>query len=400
MTEAVRCYDCGESYAFGDRTRCACGEPLWFDVDPTGFGWDRVRDAGGVWRYAELLPVEPADGRGLGVASGRTPLVRTPALDEYAGCRLSVKDEGENPTGSFKDRGSAVGVAAAAARGRPVVGTVSHGNMAMSMSAHAASQGLECVVLVPERIPEGRLEFIAQYDPTLLRIAGDYGQLYYDTLELAAEVGITFVNSDTPLRVAGQKTVAFELCEQFEPGVPDAIVAPVSSGGHASAIWKGLRELRDAGAIDELPRLYFVQSANCDPIATAYRTGADDVSSVSPGETVAFSIANGAPPSGNRALAAARATGGAVLSVPDDELLEATRRLAADAGLCVEPSSATTLAGVRRLAADGHVSPEESVVAVATGTGFKEGTAGTEVSSRLVDLEALPEALASVGGAE
>nr|WP_240334702.1 pyridoxal-phosphate dependent enzyme [Halorussus sp. MSC15.2] len=299
----------------------------------------------GVWRYADLLPVGPLAGANAGVAAaaGATPLVRVPDLD--AGCRLHLKDESENPTGSFKDRGSAVGAAWASAAGRDWVGTVSHGNMAISVAANAAGSGPDgpnALVLVPDDISGERLAAIARYDPAVLRVAGDYGRLYYDALD--ADAPVEFVNSDTPLRVAGQKTTALELCEAFASAggasgptgasspAPDAIVLPVSSGGHASATWKALRELRAAGLLAEsdLPRLYLVQAAACDPIAAAYRRGADEVTAASDTEdTVAYSIANADPPSGTRALAAARETGGAVLSVPDDAILDAKADLAA-----------------------------------------------------------------------
>jgi len=271
--------------------------------------------------------------------------------------------------------------------------------MAMSMAATAASVGMDCLVLVPDDIPPERLAHITQYGPTLLRVEGDYGRLYDTSLALP---GVRFVNSDAPLRVAGQKTTALEICEAFAesdttPNAPDAIVAPVSSGGHASAIWKAVRELRDASLLDSesIPRLYFVQAAACDPIAAAYRDGADDVSPVAGGETVAYSIANASPPSGNRVLAAVRDTGGAVLSVPDDAIVDAKRQFARRAGLCVEPASATTLAGIRLLSKAGEIDPEESVVAVATGTGFRERSSSVETPDA-VPIADLPGRVASL----
>jgi threonine synthase len=305
-----------------------------------------------------------------------------------------VKHEAANATGSFKDRGSAVGVAWALEQGVDTVGTVSHGNMAMSVAAHAAGVSLDCVVLVPADIPAERLGNIAQYDPTLLRVDGDYGRLYDRSLELGEELGIEFVNSDAPLRVEGQKTTAVEICEAFAPAVPDAVVMPVSSGGHASGAWKAMRELHRAGAIDRLPRLYFVQAAACAPIAEAFEAEADEVTPVAAGETIAYSIANADPPSGNRVLAAARETGGAVLAVEDDEIRSAQRALAARAGLSVETASATTLAGATRLAARGALTPEEDVVLVATGSGFKERGSGETPDVATVELADLDAVLA------
>ncbi|WP_440008479.1 threonine synthase [Halomicrococcus sp. SG-WS-1] len=414
----LTCYRCGRTAGSG--ARCDCGEPLWLATDPADFSWPDGDADGpgtrGVWRYADLLPVDPLDG--VGTAAGATPLVRVPRLDESAGCRLWLKDESENPTGSFKDRGSAVGVAAAASAGDDRVGTVSHGNMATSMAANAASAGLPCLVLVPEDIPPERLGYLAAYDPDVVRVAGDYGRLYYESLDLS---GVRFVNSDTPYRVAGQKTTALEICEQFrrtgpdapdadggssrssparsealgEGTAPDAVVLPVSSGGHASATWKALRELEAAGLLEDVPRLYLVQAAACDPIAEAYRDGADEVGTAEAGETVAYSIANPDPPSGTRALTAVRETGGAVVSVPDEEILDAKRALARRAGFCVEPASATALAGVRRLSTDGAVARDDHVVAIATGTGFREPPdAGVDPPS--VALDDLDESVSAL----
>jgi len=404
----LACYRCGATASFPERKRCDCGEPLWFDTGEAaaGFEWPDGGAPGrsdGPWSYADLLPVGRRDGVGAG--SGDTPLVRAAGLDGDAGCRLWLKDESENPTGSFKDRGSAVGVAWAAANDRPWVGTVSHGNMAISVSAHAAGTDADCAVLVPDDISAERLAAIAQYGPEVLRVSGDYGELYYETL--AADAPVEFVNSDTPLRVAGQKTTALEICEAFAAGAgdpdraaPDAIVLPTSSGGHASASWKALRELETAGLLeaDALPRLYLVQAAACDPIAEAYREGRDDVTAVEPGETVAYSIANADPPSGTRALAAARETGGAVVSVPDDEILDARSTLATDAGFCAEVASATTLAGVRRLSDAGEIAADDAVVAVLTGTGFRELDTGSGREPETVGLADIPERLGELAG--
>lgn len=392
MNRQVRCYDCGSTIDFEARKRCVCGEPLWFEVDASGFEWpaDGRTD---VWRYADVLPVsEPV---GISGGAGATPLLRMTRLDGYAGCTLHLKAEGQNPTGSFKDRGSAVGVSYAVDAGKEWVGTVSHGNMALSVSAHAASVGLECAVFVPEYVPEERLEMIARHDPHLLQVVGDYGQLYEDTLSL--DLDVEFLNSDTPLRVAGQKTVAYEICETFAPSVPDAIALPVSSGGQASGVWKALLELETAGLIDHVPRLYLVQASACDPIATAFRNDASTVTAVEGQETIAVSIANGDPPSGTRAMRAARETGGSVVSVSDDEIRAAMTRLSTTAGLSVEPSSAAAVAGIRTLSQAGEIDADEDVVAILTGSGYKERV-DAEPASRRIELTAIERELARLVG--
>ncbi|MFC4249709.1 pyridoxal-phosphate dependent enzyme [Natribaculum luteum] len=391
------CYDCG-TRTTAPVARCECGEPLWLETDPGSFDWDDVVDAPGMWRYGPLLPVEPPGG--LADAAGGTPLVHEPAVDEFAGARVHVKVEGENPTGSFKDRGSAFGLAAleaGAAGDVSAVGTVSHGNMAMSTAAFAAAADVPCVVMTPTDVPPARLDVIAQYDPTLLKVDGDYGRLYERTLERGLESGVCFLNSDVPLRVEGQKTTALEICEAFAPDVPDAIVMPVSSGGHASGVWKALRELQAAGTIDDLPRLYLVQAAACAPIAEADAAGADAVTPVEGGETVAYSIANADPPSGTRALRAARDTDGAVIAVDDDAIRTAQRVLATQAGLSVEAASATALAGVRKLVAEGVLESTDDVVAVATGTGLTEATAAGSTAATTIDIADLDDNLDAVG---
>jgi len=397
MTRRLTCYACGESVAAPASPRCDCGEPRWYETDASDFDWPTDLDAG-TWAAADLLPADPPDA-GLGTASGATPLVRTPALDDYVGAAVSVKDEGRNPTGSFKDRGTAVGIAVARDAGERAVGTVSHGNMAMSTAAGAAAAGVDCVVCVPADISTERLRNIARYGPRIVRVDGDYGQLYYDALAAGDECGIRFINSDSPERVAGQKTTALEALVQHRAragDVPDAVVMPVSSGGHASGAYKTLLELREAGllAAGELPRLYLVQAAACAPVATAHERGLDAVERVERGETVAYSIANPDPPSGTRALHGARDTGGGAVAVDDDAIVTAKRRLAGDAGLTVEASSATAVAGARRLVADGEIGSDEAVVCISTGSGFKESVAGPDdVDAETVSLDDLEAAL-------
>ncbi|AZQ15482.1 pyridoxal-phosphate dependent enzyme [Halorubrum sp. PV6] len=382
----LTCYDCGETYPFGDADRCSCGEPLWFDIDAAAVSWpdagaksgdattgatpDAVAGRRGLWRYESALPATTPVG--LGAAAGGTPLLRAPAIEPSDGPRIHLKLEGTNPTGSFKDRGTAVGLS----RLDGPVGTVSHGNMALSVAAHAAADDREAVILVAEDTPDSRLAMIAQHDPHLFRVRGEYGRLYYDTLE--HDLGVAFLNSDSPLRVAGQKTVAYEICEAFRPAVPDAIVLPVSSGGQASGVWKALRELHAAGLIDAVPRIYLAQAARCDPIAQAFERGATNVDAVRGEPTAAVSINNADPPSGNRALAAARDTDGAVVSVPEEALLAETDRLAADAGISVEPSCAVATAAVRDLTAAGELAPDEDVAVILTGSGYKYGTPGDD----------------------
>ena len=400
MTVSTVCSRCGAAYERRQHPRCTCGEPLWYDSDAAGFDWDDCTDDEGLWRYAPLLPA--SDPGGLAVVAGGTPLVRSRRLDDTAGCRVWVKDETEQPTGSYKDRGSAVALSLADADGTAPVGTVSYGNMAMSTAAHAASAGRDCVVLVPAETSSVRLELIAQYDPTVLRVEGDYGALYDDVLALDPETPVDFVLSDPPARTSGYKTVVFELFEQFASDVPDALALPASSGGFVSGVYQGLSDLEAAGLLDELPRLYAVQTAASDPITRAFERGSDDVMPLEPaavGDTIAHSIGNPAPPSGNVVLDAVRETDGAVLSVTDEEITSAQRAFARRGGFCVEPASATPLAGVTRLVDRGEIGSDDDVVLLPTGTGFKEAGTGPGVDRstfRVVDRADVPDRLHSL----
>jgi len=398
MATTSRCYRCGDRYEDPARVRCTCGEPVWFETDTAAFSWDGCRDYDGMWRYEPLLPIDRP--KGIARAAGGTPLVRSEGLDAVAGCQVYVKDEGEHPTGSYKDRGSAVAVPHAVAASGGAVGTVSYGNMAMSTAAHAAGLDRECVVLVPDEIPSVRLELIGQYDPTIVRVDGDYGALYDDALELSTELPISILVSDAPSRISGYKTALFEICEAFAPDVPDAIVLPTSSGGFASGIWRGIRDLEAAGSLDEPPRLYLVQTDTSDPLTRAFDAGVADPAPLTDdeiGETIAHSIGNPDPPSGGRALAAVRDTGGSVVSVSDDDIRAAQRQFAVDGGFCVEPASATSLAGATRLSERGAIGSDDDVVLVPTGTGFKElGTGDASIATERANRAALPERLASL----
>lgn len=381
MALSTVCYRCGSRYRDVTRARCNCGEPLWFE-DDTAFDWNGEPSSPGLWRYSEMLPVSRPEG--IARTAGGTHLTRSPRLDDVAGCRVFVKDEGANPTGSYKDRGSAVAVPHALEQGNEVVGTVSYGNMAMSTAAHAASLGRECIVLVPTDIPPGRLELIAQYGPTILQVEGDYGGLYDEALRLNDELPVSFLLSDTPGRISGYRTAIYEIYESLRPDSPDALVLPTSSGGLASGFWRGILDLEEAGKIEEPPRLYLVHTAASDPITQAFEEGRTDVTGLAADEaegTIAHSIGNPDPPSGTRALTAVRETGGAALSVTDEEIRTAQEQLARRCGHCVEPAAATPLAGAKRLAEREELAEDERVVLFLTGTGFKEMGGGDQATT-------------------
>ncbi len=302
------------------------------------------------------------------LSEGGTPLLELQKGAEYAGLdRVLLKDESRNPTGSFKDRGSSVSIQHAGLSGYQTVGTVSRGNMAISMAAFAARSGKKCLILVPEHIPPERVAAIATYKPMIIPVSGDYSTLFDVSLQIGKEYGIVFSNSISPMRIEGQKTVAYEICEDLLWHSPDAVVLPVSSGGNLSAVWKGFFELENMRAISKIPRIYGVQAAACAPIARAFDKGLKKVEPVIAGATLAFSIANANPPSGDRALHLVRNTNGGMVSVSDEEISEAKEVLAEEEGINLEAAGAASLAALRKLASISEVRSTEDAVIIGTG---------------------------------
>lgn len=394
MGDPCVCYDCSARYD-SIPIRCGCGEPLWFESpdDQRDLNWQDLSEGSRLQRYGDLLPVVPESGIASGV--GGTPLVRSETLGSELGADVYIKLESHNPTGAYKDRGSAIALTYYLKQDVERVGTVSYGNMAISTAAHAADNDLECLILVPDDIQSLRLELIDQFDPTIIQVEGYYGDLYYRTVELSDVSTVQFINSDDPARIAGYKTCLFEICQQLQPTEPDAIVLPNSSGGFASGIWKGIKDLQSVGLLESAPRLYLVETAAVDPTTEAFESGAKTVKQYPEAditENVAHSIGNPDPPSGNRALTAVRETGGRVLSVSNDEILSATESFAVDCGFCVEPAAAAPLAAARKLRSEGEFDDLKNLVLVPTGTGFKElGTGSASVNVKKTVLQNLEE---------
>lgn len=321
-------------------------------------------------RYRDFFPFRAVDGR-LSLGEGFTPLVRSAGIAAAIGLKdLFFKNETMNPTWSFKDRGTVAGVAHALHLGYKRIGTVSSGNMAASVAAYGARAGLKTLILVSATIPAEKIAPIAVHAPVLVRVEGDYGELYFRSLEIGEKNGIYFINSDVPLRVEGSKTIAFEICEQLRFRVPDWIVVPVSAGGNLRGIIKGFEEFRRVGLIGAMPRFAAVQAAGCAPVYRAFRDGSGRIERVEQPETLAHAIENPFPPSGNEVLRKIRATGGVVTAVSDGEMIDAQRELAGE-GILAQPEGAAPLAAVRSLAGEGRIRRGESAVCIVTGGGLK-----------------------------
>lgn len=394
------CTGCEATFDLAEpRQRCeGCGEPLEVYL---GDAPREIRgDAAGLERYLSFLPfsaldppsaepgplragpggarrggLSPSKGR-LYLGEGATPLLRAANLGGDLGLpNLFLKVEGQNPTGSFKDRGSRLGIQRALACGFRRAGTVSTGNMAASVAAYAARAGLPCIVLVAADIPPAKLGPIASYRPLLVAVRGDYGRLYLESLRIGRDLGIYFVNSDDPFRIEGQKLVAYEICEELAFAPPDHILLPVSSGGNLAAVLKGLGEMVRFGLLPRAPHVVGIQAAGCAPIAEAFAAGRQEIVPISQPHTVAKAISNPSPPSGNRVLRRLRGGGaGSMLAVSDEEILAAQRLLAAREGIFGQPDAAVPLAGVMKLLHQGAFRGDERIVCIITGHGLKDTT--------------------------
>ena len=289
---------------------------------------------------------------------GWTPLVRAPRLSERTGADVWLKVEGANPTGSFKDRGMTVAVSAAQADGAEAVVCASTGNTAASAAAYAARGGLRCAVIVPEgKIATGKLAQALMHGARVVALRGNFDQALALVRELAAKHPISLVNSVNEYRLEGQKTAAFEVCDQLGEA-PDVLCIPVGNAGNISAYWRGFREYESA------PRMFGFQAEGAAPLVNG--------APVENPETVASAIRIGNPARWEEAMNAFTASRGRVAAVSDEQILDAYRWLAANEGVFCEPASAASVAGLQVLARTGRLTRGSTVVCVLTGHGLKD----------------------------
>jgi threonine synthase len=348
-----------------------------------------------LWRYEALLPTAaPADSGG---GAGWTPLVRAPRLAELLGIgELYLKLDIANPTHSFKDRVVAVAAAKAAELGTETLACASTGNLGNAVAARAAASNLRAVVLCPADVEPEKLLATTVYGATVYAVRGSYDDCSRLAVELSGEVDWAFVNVNLRAYYAeGSKTLAFEIAEQLGWEMPDAVVSPVASGSLFTKLWQGFEQFRTLGLVDgRSPRIYGGQAEGCAPVAHAF---ADErpVSPVRPA-TVAMSLAIGAPADGDLAIATARASGGAIYAVPEDDVGPNMSLLASTSGVFGETAAGVTIGALREAAARGVIGAGDRVVALVTGTGLKtpqliEATRGIEIDP---DVE---EVLAGLG---
>ena len=358
-----------------------------------------------LWRYRELLPItgEPQ----TGFHSGFTPLVRCARLADRLGLsELYIKDDSVNhPTLSYKDRVVSVAATRAKELGFSVLACASTGNLANSVSAHAARLGMECCVFIPNNLEAGKLLGSAIFGPTILAIAGNYDDVNRLCTQVADRYGWGFVNINLRSYYAeGAKTMGFEIVEQLGWRYPQHLISPVAGGTLLPRIARGLREMRQIGLVEgELPRIHAAQAAGCSPVVNAIREGLDYPEPVKP-DTIAKSIAIGNPADGYQVVQTVKATGGTGAAVSDAQIVAAIRLLAETEGIFTEPAGGTTLAATIDLVRKGVIKPGESAVVCVTGNGYKtaEVVAGqlkepVQLSRAFKDFEAWWDARLQVG---
>lgn len=385
----LACSWCGAAQAAaGPGRRCdSCHGPLVVQVDldslkPASAGTAGLRDEHlpGLWPWFDLLPV--VDRKSVvTLGEGNTPLLEAGRLRRAVGIEtLLLKDETRNPTGSFKDRMLAVGIAHAVEQGHDTVAVQSSGNVGAAAAAYAARAGIRAKVFVPRTAPAEKLLQARMYGADVLRIDHDSPAEIFDLLTWACEeFGWHLVSTAAiynPFTLEGAKTIAYELVHELGDELPDWLVTPVGGGGNLGSLWRGLLDLRALGLVDRLPRMVGVQAAGCAPFVEALETGRTPQEALShrwPSiRTVAGAIADDVVFDAHIALPAVRESGGTPVAVEDAEMLAMVAALARDEGIFVEPAAAAGLAAIKRLVENGRIARRDRVVCLLTGHGLKD----------------------------
>lgn len=391
---AVRCIRCGHAVPPGTLGRCpACAGILrphysgaaiaQLATIPTGRGLDRYR------------PVLPASAPLPTLGEGDTPLLALQRSGATLGLtKLHLKVEGANPSGAFKDRPGALAAALALDVGARGVVTASSGNAAAAISAYCAAAGLECAILMEPGNPPAKLRQALATGARIVPVAGVFRRgpdAIADLLHaVAARLNyyLAFVWAPVnPYILEGIKSIAYELAAQLR-GAPDVVVCPVGGGDLFTAIWRGFEELQQAGVVDQLPRMFAVQSESAPPLLEAFRSGAERIATLDHASSRISGI--NVPFTGDHALAAVRASGGRVVGVTDEAVFAAQRSLAREEGVWVEPAGAVALAAVPVVVREGALTPDQTIVCISSGAGFKDAKLAAESAAAIAARDPLP----------
>ncbi|WP_416841476.1 threonine synthase [Haloferax sp. DFSO52] len=364
-----------------------------YDVIHDRFDAPLNGDIASQWKYRAFLPVDTG-ATPVTLDEGGTPLLDAPRLSDELDVSVRVKNDGQNPTGCFKDRATSVAVTKARHAGRDVVTCASTGNAAASLAGYAARGGLDCRIFVPAAAPEGKLVQPRVYGADVLAVNGSYDEAYDLSLEVTDTYGWYNRNAAiNPFQIEGKRTVGHELAEQTQDDIPDWVVFSMGDGCTIAGCWKGLREFAELGYVDETPKMLGVQPTGASAIHDAFHEY-DDIDTVA--DTLADAVAVGRPRNTLKACRALEESGGTALTVTDDAILEAETLLGRTEGIYAEPAGAAPIAGIRAARKRGIIDADETVVAVVTGSGLKD-TAGakqavgpvTEISPSIDDVAAV-----------
>jgi threonine synthase len=407
----LTCRECGQEYPVSPVHVCeTCFGPLEVVYDYEHIRRSLTRQViesrpASLWRYKELLPIsgEPQ----VGLYSGFTPLVKADRLAAYLGVsELYVKDDSVNhPTFSYKDRVVSVAISKAVEFGFDTVSCASTGNLANSVSAHAARAGLRCFIFIPADLEQGKIIGSTIYGPRTVGIRGNYDDVNRLCSEIADKYGWAFVNINVrPYYTEGAKTYGFEIAEQLGWRLPQHVIVPTAGGTILPKVAKAFEELRKIGLIEssaQTPKIYSAQAAGCAPVIHALHKGTDLIAPVKP-KTIAKSIAIGNPADGYYVLRAVRDSGGWGEAVTDEEIIAGIQLLARTEGIFTEPAGGTTVAVTKKLIEQGRIPRNESIVICITGNGYKTIEAVTEkverpfvINARLQDFDDLYNSLSS-----
>lgn len=397
----LRCIECGRVHDM-DRPAYACSScgnllEIRMDTDAalkrisTG---DFKRRPISVWKYREFIPVG-VKAKLLSLHEGGTQLIECPRLAQKIGIkRLKIKFDGTNPTGSFKDRGMTVGITKAVELGMKTVTCASTGNTSASLAAYAGLAGLKCIVLIPEgKVALGKLAQAMMHGARVVTVKGNFDEALSIVMKSSDSLGMYVLNSVNPFRIEGQKTAAYEICDQLGGTNPEYLYIPVGNGGNSAAYWKGFEEFERMDLIPGHPIMRGIQADGASPVANMFASGSRDLIPVRKPETVATAIRIGNPANWKKTVRAVRESGGSVTAVSDQEILEAQRSMASLAGVFAEPAGAAAVAGLAKDLEQGSIDKSSNVVCVSTGHGLKDPDVAISQSSKPVLIEPTIDAL-------
>lgn len=403
--KGMKCTGCGrEDEERGMRYLCGeCGKNLEVVYDYRAVSRTLTRQILSknpdlsVWRYWDLYPLEDRSFI-MPLQIGWTPLYGAEKLGRSLGLgNLWIKDDGRNPSASFKDRASCVAVVKALELGFDEICGASTGNAASSTACLCASLGISPIIFVPESAPAAKIAQLLVFGAKVFTVKGSYDDAFDLCLEASKEYG--WYNRNTgynPYTREGKKSCSFEICEQMGWNIPDLVLVPVGDGNIISGIWKGFRDFYGAGLIDGLPGIVAVQSEKSRAVVNAVE--GDGVIRPVEATTIADSISVDVPRDGEMAVRAVRESGGMAVAVSDEEILDSITLLARTCGVFAEPAGATSIAGLRKLAAGGKIKGTERVVCLVTGSGLKDIDSARKVAGRPISIDPTMDSFREAAG--